>query len=88
MGKRGNNWQPRPSTTQSGVLNYGSLTAKKRRLSSKTKRRRALARDLARQRDAVRQAVDEENRVNFDAVKQLLDKGMTLKEAKRLSCNI
>lgn len=90
MGKiKSKTWSRKPSTTQSGVLDYKSLTAKKRRLSGKTKRKRAMARDAARAKDAVRQYVDIDNRVNFDVAAQLLARNprMTLKEAKRLSEN-
>lgn len=89
MGKiKSRTWSRRPSTTQTGVLDYNSLHPRKKRLKGKTKRRRAKARSLIAQRDAIRQVVDAENGVDFDIVAQILAKHprMTLKEAKRIAC--
>lgn len=87
MGKKGQRFQPRPATSQKGVFGYGDLYFKQRRRKLKPSGK---ARDLARERDAIRQSMDEDNRVNFDAVKQLLRRNphMPLEEAKRLSRNI
>lgn len=89
MGKiKSRTWSRRPSTTQTGVLDYKGLNPKRKRLKGKTKLRRAKARSLIAQRDAIRQAVDAANGVDYDIVKQILDKHprMTLKEAKRIAC--
>lgn len=87
---KGKNWQPRPSTMQSGVLNYSTLQAKKRRLRGKKRKIRTRVRELLRLKDAIRQEVDRDNRVNFEAVGQLLARNprMSLREAKRLAYNI
>jgi ABC-type thiamine transport system ATPase subunit len=88
MGKqKSKTWSPRPATTQSGVLNYNDVTAKKRRLSGKTKRRRALARTVARNEDAIRQLTEQLNGTDLDLTAELLreDPRLTLAEAKELS---
>lgn len=77
--------QPRPSRIQSGVLNYSDLMPRRGLLSAKTRRRRRKAVELAHARDAIRQECDRDNGVDFDIVHQLLGKGKTLKEAKRLA---
>ena len=79
-------WSPGPSKQQSGVLRYSDLMPKANRASSKTLRRRRKANRLAHERDAIRQECDSDNGVDFDVVHQLLGKGKTLKEAKRLAC--
>lgn len=86
MGKRGRMWQPKPSTTQSGVLNYASLTAKRRRFK-KTSKRRAFARELERTYDVLRQINDKLDGVDWTRVKAILDANpqMSLAQAKALS---
>lgn len=88
MGKlKSKSWSPRPSTTQSGVLNYSDLTAKKRRLTGKTKKRRAIAKDMARTNDALRQCRDMIDGVDFQTVQDLLrdNPQLTLERAKEMS---
>lgn len=81
-------YSPGPSTTQSGVLNYAALQAKdNRRRRYKQVRKVMHDNALAHHRDAIRQEVDADNGVNFDAVAHILKRNprMTLREAKRLS---
>lgn len=83
--RKSRTYSPKPSHVQTGVFGYHRLEVKANRISGKTRKRRAKALRLAHERDAIRQEVDRDNGIDFNIVHQLLGKGKTLKEAKRLA---